>query len=265
VISVLIFVFLFIGILQQVSAAPDLVQVLKDAGNTISGVLTPIAETLLNKKADSGDLFSSDTLLLYFLFFVLLSIIVWTVLDTMPIFYTHNGITGIVSAIVAIISIRFLDETWIRSMVLPYSAMGVAILSLIPLTVYIIWVEKVFRSPSFKRAAFMVGAVVFFGLWVFRSGDPQLGNAVWTYLIGMVVLLLMMIFSPLIDRFQHKIAGEAMHSRLADQSERHILNEFSLLENARNHGMSDSEYNRQRADLERRMAEINRHRSQATG
>jgi hypothetical protein len=184
--------------------------------------------------------------------------VVWSVLDKMPFFYENRWSVWMLSIIVSVLSIRFIEPTLIEGMLLPYSTSGIAITVTLPLAIYFIWVYKIFRSSIFRRMCFFVALLIFIGLYFTRR--EQLQDTSYIYLWGVAACILFIIFDKLIVYFWSKSHEENTRSNLADRSERHILHELNLLNEAWERGMDDSEYYRQKAHLDHQLEQIRRNR-----
>ncbi|MFH1308219.1 MAG: hypothetical protein ABIH72_05180 [archaeon] len=124
-----------------------------------------------------------------FLLFLIVLAVVFVVLDKVPAFQERMGVIWIIAFAVAILSTRFLSSVQtLYGIILPYGVLGVALTSLLPMLIFFYFVES-FTSPTVRKLAWVLFAVVFFGLWI--EFYPKLGNIVWIYFAtGILALIL---------------------------------------------------------------------------
>jgi len=106
------------------------------------------------------------------IFLLIIFCVVWAVVGRIPIFEESKWIAFIISAGVGLLSTRFLlQPEWIQTILLPYTAVGIAITTFIPLFVYFYFVEEGIQSKVMRKIAWILAAVVFVGLWYSRYRD----------------------------------------------------------------------------------------------
>ncbi|MDO8517011.1 MAG: hypothetical protein Q7S33_02700 [Nanoarchaeota archaeon] len=170
---------LSIFILNLVSAATptvsDPIEALKSFGNGFLQVFQPFFETILGT-TPSGQLLFAKVL-----FLLLLFSIIWVVIDQIPLFSSNTWVSVLISITVSLLSTRFLTEAgWVQTILLPYSALGIAITAFLPLLIYFYFVEYALsKSRILRKAAWIFAAVIFIGLWITRY--EEIGAAAWVY------------------------------------------------------------------------------------
>lgn len=157
-----------------------------------------------NVTVSDGDLFVRSLLL------ILVFGVVWAVLKRIALFSDKEWLAGVLSAIVAILSMRVVgDSKVLEAILLPYSTLGVAITAGIPFFIYFILVESR-PSQIFRRIAWVFFAVVFIGLYYARLA--QLGGllsfATWIYGGTAAVAIGMAVFDGTIQGFRNQIRRE---------------------------------------------------------
>jgi hypothetical protein len=122
--------------------------------------------------------------------------IVWIVLKNFDFFSEHNRFLVLISLIVTILAVRFLDSTEaISTILLPYSTLGIAITAGIPFIVYSLVINVGFKGPHklIRRVAWIFFASIFIFLWFVRWNDiGNLGRFIYplTAVASIVMLFL---------------------------------------------------------------------------
>lgn len=212
-----------------VSAAESPVESLKSAGSGFLDVLQPLFETILG---DSG---STDILFAKVLFFLILFGILYSVLDKIEFFEENYWVLIVVSLGASILSVRWLGEAdWIQSIILPYSAMGIAITAGLPFVLYFLLIDVGLQQKSgmIRRFAWIFFAVIFVGLWFTRYDEIQ--NAAWIYPATAALAFLMAIMDGTIQGFLIKLKLEKVGKTYKGQGAMAIqkqMNDISALYN----------------------------------
>ena len=95
---------------------------------------------------------------------------------------TPGALAWVLSIIIGILGIYFLPDQVIAGILLPYSSVGIAATVIVPIAVYAFFLEG-FNSKTLRKMGWVLAAVAFIGLAVFRSTDTKFPN------FGGVVLL----------------------------------------------------------------------------
>jgi|SRR3989344_900883 len=160
-------------------------------------IFEPFGKFLLGQNTDSGELFFAKLL-----FFLILVTLVNYALSQFPPLEKR---AWMVSAIVAILAVRYITPAWIETIVLPYTALGIALTSFFPFILYFFFVEKgLERYVILRKVAWIFAAVVFVGLFLYRDTSrfpASLGfNPAIIYLITAGLCLIMFIADNTIQR-----------------------------------------------------------------
>lgn len=174
-------------------------------------VFEPFGKFLLGQNTDTGELFFAKLL-----FFIVLITLVNYALSQFPPLQKR---AWIISAIVSILAVRYITPTWIETIVLPYTALGIALTAFFPFILYFFFVEKGLASYSaMRKIAWIFAAVVFVGLFFYRdvnrfSNSVADFNPAFIYLIT-AGLSLAMLFA---DKTIQKAFGKARISNMMDK------------------------------------------------
>jgi len=128
-------------------------------------------------------------------FFIILSLTYVSLLK-IPMFRDNLAIMWIVTFAVALLATRFLTEVaWIKTILLSYSVLGIALTSFIPFIVFFLFIES-FESSVLRRIAWIFVGAVFIGLWIARYNE--LGAPSWIYFAAAVAALIFFLLSKTI-------------------------------------------------------------------
>lgn len=162
---------------------------------------SPFAELLVGA-ANNGEILFAKILI----FIVILSL-VWFALKQFPFIEGNKFIVSIVSVVVSLLSIRWMSSDWVSTIVLPYTALGVALASILPLIAYFFFVEKgLANSKTMRRIAWIFAAVVFVGLYITRA--DSVSEFAFIYLVTAAACLLFFLIDGTIQKWLVTIALE---------------------------------------------------------
>ncbi len=109
------------------------------------------------------------------LLLILVLAIVSAVLSKTGFVFLEEGWTHwVVSIVVAILSVRFLNAELVQAILIPYSTLGVALTAIVPFAIYFLFVEKGMYGPHYsmmRRVAWIFFAVIFLAIWTLRTGE----------------------------------------------------------------------------------------------
>jgi len=173
------------------------------------------------------------------LFFLLFSLI-FVALTRVELFDDNKSVHIIVTTITAILSVRYLKPgELINAILLPYSALGASIVTLIPFIVFFYFVHKSGVGPFGRRAAWVTYGIFSIMLWATRPYD-SLGSANWAYAAGTLFILGSLIFDQSIH--QHFEIGRFNKAKrnMIEQRIVSLQNTISQARNVGNHGIADN-------------------------
>jgi hypothetical protein len=191
---------LIIKMLPVVSALSsyDISQGPRDLMSIVSNFLSPFFEVILNTSA-YDDFFFAKILLLILLFVVIVFI-----LNKAKMFgdlTSHAGVIYTIAAAVSILSMRYLPESdLVTGILLPYSALGIAITTFLPLIIYFFFIHNSGFEGFGRRAGWALYGIVFLALWL--SKDVQLSDTSnWIYWGALIFVGLSLIFDKSIHQY----------------------------------------------------------------
>ncbi len=255
--KLLVFLTAFILIIlsvQIVSANSHTVDFIKDfiqqTKEAIEQIFEPIFSALLG--VDNTDEFLFAKVLALFLIYAIVSMS----LRKSDIFSGQRSIVIIISGIVSILAIRFIKEdSFFKGLLLPYGALGGAILIFLPLMIYFIFVHTSVPGTFGRRAAWVAYGIVFGTLWGMRQAD--IGNANQVYFGGMIFVIIVFLFDPAIHRYFNTLGLERSTGRLRTRELRIARTELADLEEARRRGIiTDAEYRNERSAIKERIRSL---------
>lgn len=200
-----IFLFSMMGI---VSAGP--VEGIQDFAEGVYVLISPVLEKVVGPTEDT------DIFLMKILFLIIILALVWKALENIPFFEETAWVLWIVSISVSILATRWITGTEvINTILLPYSALGIALTAGLPFLAYFFLVKDF--STTLRKVSWVFFIVVFVGLWIMRSGDGSLvggavGNFAYIYLATAGLSLLVLMFDGTIQRIMSKSKIDKIHS-----------------------------------------------------
>ncbi len=147
---------------------------------------------------------------------VLLVSVIWEITDRIPVIGNNNWVQFIVSFGISLISVRFLGASansgWLEVVLLPNQALGIALMSMIPLVVYFFFVLDVGeKSKTLAKILWIFAAILFAVLYLIRA-DTLSGagsfNPATVYLLAAVASIALLFFDGTIRRLRKKIIIE---------------------------------------------------------
>ena len=185
--------FLINQVSAQFSGNLDLGEGMRKILYQVTEFLRPIFELVIGEYSGSEFFYAKVMLLL------LLTAIIYLILDKVPIFEGYRGISILTSIIVSVIAVRFIAENdFILGVILPYGTLGIALTTLIPFLIYAYGIHVTGLPGIGRKIAWIIFALVFFALWWTKA--PQL-NEISNYLyIGILIASAIMV---IFDRTIH--------------------------------------------------------------
>src|SRR3989344_9636575 len=120
------------------------------------------------------------------LFFILVFLIIGAVISLIPLFGDKPGIGWLVSLIVSILSIFFIPEEFITPMLNPYSALGIALISIIPFAILFFFVQNL-NNQFLESLTWMFYAIMLLALSVYTTLQNPESWAAWVYGIASII------------------------------------------------------------------------------
>ncbi len=167
--------FLFVSVVSAQGApikSGNLFELLSDtAGSFYDSLLGPIGKFLLGSNTTDGDLFFGKLLI-----FIILFSLVWIILGKIEFIKQHGKMTFVVSLAVSVLSVRYLSQDWIDTVILPYSVLGIAMTSILPFLIYFFFVKEL-PSNTMRKIAWIFAFVVFMGMFFYRIDTFNVVNS----------------------------------------------------------------------------------------
>ena len=177
---------------QYSSSNPE--EIMREIISQTTDFLRPVFEFLV------GEYSGSDSFLVKSLLLIMLFIIISAVLRKTRFGDTNNSITMVIALIVSVLSIRFMPEDYVTSILLPYTTLGIALSTIIPFMVIFYFVYATQMGGVGRRFVWGLFAVVFVTLFITRRATlSDLGQKI--YIAVMVLIVLALIFDTGIKRY----------------------------------------------------------------
>ena len=159
----------FVSMMGIVSAGP-----LSDIGTFFDDIAKNLDESKFFP-ALLGETLEGDLLFAKVLFLIIVFSIVWASLNKVDFFNETTWVLWLVSVAASVLAIRWIDEgSLVETILLPYSAFGVAITAGLPFVLYFFVVMNF--KKTIRKLSWVFFAVIFIGLWFSRSGEKGVGN-----------------------------------------------------------------------------------------
>lgn len=226
--------------------------------------IQPLAKFLIGGEA-AGD---QQTFFALILLFVLLVSFLWLITNRVPIISENTWLQFVVSFAISLISIRFIAEAentaWFKTILIPNQALGIVLLSLLPLIIYFFFVEDIGSGrPVLRKIMWVFAAVVFLALYLTRYADlasskgAEVFNPANIYLLTFVLCFGLLLLDGTIAKAWHKGRAEAAGARAGRQFEEHILEQISRVKKLFSEGaMTEKDYEQRMKELQKRYAKL---------
>lgn len=163
---VVVATFLLLSVFTSSLASAAFSDAVTSFGESVWDVVEPLAVFLLGSSSDGG-LFMGRLLV-----FVILFSLVWIAVRQFPGLGENKLWVWVIAFAFSILAVRFTGETWIETIILPYSVFGIAMTAFFPLVVYFFFVEGGLQaSRTLRKIAWIFAAAVFVGMFIYRYED----------------------------------------------------------------------------------------------
>lgn len=162
----------------------------------VGDIISPFLKFLLGDDVTGFNQYFFQRCLLLALIFA----ITYLVLKRIDLFRSKKGFIILISAIVAILGARYISDIGLVELVLlPYGAFAISLTVLLPFIIYFYFIHNSGLGTAGRRIAWILFAVVFFGLWLTRM--DTIGQYNWIYTIGVIAVIIVVIFDKTIHRY----------------------------------------------------------------
>lgn len=173
----------------------------QNAVEAVYKTVQPVLEKVI------GDTDTSEFFFAKVLFLIIIFAIVWKSMERIPFFSSSDNswVLWVVSISVSILAIRWFGNVEIiKTAILPYSVLGIAVSAGIPFVLAFLIIEGL--KPTMRKVGWIFFAVVFVFLWVARIDElGQFGNI---YLATAGIALLALFMDGTIQRLMSKMKVE---------------------------------------------------------
>jgi len=165
------------------------------------------------------------------LLLILMFVIINTILKKVKPFKKQAGVSFVIAGVISIISIRFMsDNQFINGILLPYGALGIALVTILPFMVWFYFIHATKMSGVGRRLSWILFGIIFISLFILRYPElsPFTRNIYWAVLAGGVLAFVFdrgiqrYFFAHELNLFYRGAASKAVASLQAEYME--ILN-----------------------------------------
>lgn len=173
----------------------------------VDGVVTtmnPLTKYVLGdtKELEIGEITISAASVLFikFIFFMFLLGIFYLVLNNVD-FFSDSWVMWVISIGGSILGVRLLSNPIIGTILLPYTALGILVLTVLPFICAFLLIEKgMAKSPKqFRKVLWAIFGIIYVFLW--GSFDFGTGNWLWFYPVVAFLSFLMLKLDGTIQKF----------------------------------------------------------------
>ena len=166
-----------------------------------------------------------------FLFFLLVLIIVSAVTGFIPLFKDKKAIGFLFSLIVSILAVFFIPPALIKQLLNPYSALGVALLSVIPFLIMWTFTQKSLTNPFLKKVAWLFFVIILLVLTISTAygvaydDDATTQDQIysWTYAGMSILAVIMLLWGTRIDKAIKAGKNIAKRERAMEKMEKRLM------------------------------------------
>lgn len=129
--------------------------------DTVVDALSPVVQGVLG-----GDVWGGEQLFAKLLIFVIVFLMVYLGLKNVPRLGETKPVLWILTIVVAILSVRYLDYAWIEGLITSYKVLAIALTVLLPFILYFFFVHNALVGQSIlRKLAWVLLGLVYLGLW----------------------------------------------------------------------------------------------------
>lgn len=159
-----------------------------------------------------------------FLFFIIILSITYVALIKAPFFDKQKNVVIVLSIVVPLLSVRYINFEWLNTMLMAYQVLGIALTSIIPFIIYFFFLMGIAKEYSgIRRIGWIFYGCVYLGLY-FTAENQFYGQVyIWTALGALAFFLLDKTIQNYFDKQKSRYtANRAIHKnylQLLDQRE----------------------------------------------
>ena len=197
---------------------------------------------------------TGETLFQKVLFFAIILSLVYIIIKQMPVFKDNKTIIWIVTISVSLLSTRFMSADLLKTMLLPYTVLGVAITAVIPLIIFFAFAQGVGNKYT-RKIMWILFAVTFLTIW--SSRYAEVGAIAWIYFGTAMISLFFFLFDGTIRRLRIKQKMEELNAGKRQDAATEIRKRLAELETDKTKGfIIEGRYRELKRKLEKQLREI---------
>jgi hypothetical protein len=217
------------------------------------GMLSPVLEKIM------GDYTTSEFFFHKILLLVLLIIITKNILDRTPIGEGNKKVSLIVSLIVSILAIRFINEnSFFEAIFIQYGVLGIAITTILPMVIFFYFIHNTKVGTFGRKVFWTLYATTMTGIWIVKSSEiPEVAN--WIYGITLLASIVFIFF----DSSIHSYFGLSDFKKFERHSNKKRIREAKeeldkIEEHFQKRRMTFAEYKKEKKELEDYIKELSK-------
>lgn len=219
----------------------DFIEGIKDFGK-------PVFEALLGTSATGNEF------VVQILAFILVTLIVYGILDSVNIFGGKSGINFAVGVIVSLIGIRFLPPGILEAMAIPSSALVATIVLVVPFIIaFYIIVVKMKEYPLARKLLWVVFAVIIIFLWFYNWDNTRLDGFRWIYPLIILASLMVLWFDGTLQKWLRGAETDTSIEKSSYVERDRIVAKIKDLQTA----LAGAESNEERTRLNNELRQLN--------
>jgi hypothetical protein len=246
-------VLILIGLIGIVSAESQMAGDFQQMLDELIGMLKVFFTAILGQEIANSSMFFQTCLIL-----IVVYGIIYSVLSRIGLFSGNGFLLFFTSAAVSILGIRFIDASFIASILVPYGALGASIAIFLPYLIYFFFVHTSVKGTFGRRAAWILFGIVLMGIYFskyisyFNNSGVSAGEAGYNSMsiLGLIFVFLAGLFDPQIHGYFKSVeTGKAM-SKMSSNAYVKKMHQLSELDETYNRGALDySMYHNKRREI----------------
>ncbi len=221
--------------------------------DTVLGILSPVFEQII------GDYSTSDFFFSKILLLIMLIVICKKVLDITPFGEDNKRVSLIISIIVSIIAIRFINENdFFEAIFIQYGALGIAITTILPMVIFFYFIHNTKVGAYGRKVFWALYGITLGAIWILKSSEiPEVAN--WIYGLTLLAAIIFIFF----DKPIHSYFGLSDFRKFERESSkkriRELNRELNQLRKDYEEGLVDRrDYRLEEATLKERITELSK-------
>jgi hypothetical protein len=185
----LIFVIGLVSLVSAYSSTVDLLRI-REGSQTLIQLAVDWAEPFLQALL-GGNSYTGELLFEKFLLFILFFSFIWLSLKQVKVFTDQKAVMLVITFVVSILAIRYMDFMWINTIIQRYQVLGIAITSLIPFVIFFFFINSIFPENSvLRKLGWILFICIYIGMYI-TTPDNNFGIFYfWTAIVGIIFLLM---------------------------------------------------------------------------